>query len=304
MSLNFKHLRYFWAVAHSGNLTRAAEQLFVSQSALSVQIRKLEEWFGHDLFERQGKRLVLTEAGRIALDHADTIFGVGDELVSTLKGAGAEERQVLRVGALATLSRNFQARFFEPLLDDEHLSVIVRSGDQARLLTDLENHDIDVVLSNVAPSRSPGREWMIDALAEQSVSLIGNPARAGDAHELEALVSEQPLIVPTVENSVRVGFDAWCERKGIRPTLRAEVDDMALIRVLVRANLGLAVIPPIVVRDELASGQLVEFAKLGDLRETFYAITIRRRFPNPVLPLLLDRLASTADPDELPDLID
>ena len=97
MSLNYKHLRYFQAVAHSGNLTRAAEQLFVSQSALSVQIRKLEEWLGHDLFERQGKRLVLTEAGRIALDHADAIFEVGDELVSTLRAAIDGMALILRV---------------------------------------------------------------------------------------------------------------------------------------------------------------------------------------------------------------
>jgi len=88
MSLNYKHLRYFWAVAHSGNLTRAAEQLYVSQSALSVQIRKLEEWLGHDLFERQGKRLVMTEAGRIALDHADTIFGVGDFFARSDRSSG------------------------------------------------------------------------------------------------------------------------------------------------------------------------------------------------------------------------
>ena len=97
MSLNFKHLRYFWAVAHSGNLTRAAEQLFVSQSALSVQIRKLEEWLGHDLFERQGKRLVLTEAGRIALDHADTIFGVGEELVAERLEQHRPDRLVRRL---------------------------------------------------------------------------------------------------------------------------------------------------------------------------------------------------------------
>ena len=107
-----------------------------------------------------------------------------------------------------------------------------------------------------------------------------------------------------MENSIRIGFDALCDRLGIRPRFRAEVDDMALIRLLVRADLGLAVIPPIVVRDELASGQLEEFAQLGDLKETFYAITVRRRFPNPMLPLLLDRLASTAGEDAVPDLTD
>ncbi len=290
MSLNYKHLRYFWAVAHSGNLTRAAEQLYVSQSALSVQIRKLEEWLGHDLFERQGKRLVMTEAGRIALDHADTIFGVGEELVSTLKGVGTESRQVLRVGALSTLSRNFQTRFFEPLMDNERLLVVVRSGDQEKLLTDLDSHDCDVVLTNSAPSRDTGRAWIVNKLAEQPVALIGSPKRAAGNRDVEALLAAEPLIVPTMENSIRIGFDAFCDRKDIVPTLRAEVDDMALIRLLVRADMGLAVIPPIVVRDELRTGALVEFGRLGEITETFYAITVARRFPNPLLPLLLDHV--------------
>jgi LysR family transcriptional activator of nhaA len=290
MSLNYKHLRYFWAVAHSGNLTRAAEQLFVSQSALSVQIRKLEEWLGHELFERQGKRLVLTEAGRIALDHADTIFGVGDELVSTLKGAGSEARQVLRVGALSTLSRNFQSKYLEPLFQRDDVLVVIRSGGQEKLLADLESHECDVVLTNVLPARDSGREWIVRALAEQPVSLIGYPDRVAGSRDLERLLGTLPLIVPTIENTIRIGFDALCDRLGLHPTLRAEVDDMALIRVLARANMGVAVIPPIVVRDELASGQMEELAQLSGLTETFYAITIRRKFPNPILSLLAENM--------------
>ncbi len=113
--LNYNHLRYFWAVAHDGNLTRTAQRLNLSQSALSVQIRNLEQRLGHALFERRGRQLHLTEAGRIALDHADSIFAAGDELIGTLKQAG-RVRQALRVGALATLSRNFQLRFLRPLL--------------------------------------------------------------------------------------------------------------------------------------------------------------------------------------------
>src|SRR5690349_6318303 len=114
-ALNYHHLRYFWAVAHDGNLTRTAERLNLTQSALSVQIRKLEERLGHDLFERRGRQLHLTEAGRIALDHADTIFATGDELLGTLQQTG-QPRQALRVGALATLSRNFQVEFLRPLM--------------------------------------------------------------------------------------------------------------------------------------------------------------------------------------------
>ena len=112
--LNYNHLRYFWAVAHEGGLTRAAEQMNLSPSALSVQLQKLEHQVGHPLFDRVGRRMVLTEAGRIALDYADTVFRAGDELLSTLQGASAASRQVLRVGALTTLSRNFQLEFLHP----------------------------------------------------------------------------------------------------------------------------------------------------------------------------------------------
>ena len=105
--LNYHHLRYFRAVAHDGNLTRAASRMNLSQSALSAQIRALEARLGHALFERRGRALHLTEAGRIALDHADAIFAAGAELVETLRTEGRARRAV-RVGALATLSRNFQ----------------------------------------------------------------------------------------------------------------------------------------------------------------------------------------------------
>ncbi|MFT7060311.1 MAG: LysR family transcriptional activator of nhaA, partial [Pseudorhodobacter sp.] len=113
--LNYHHLRYFREVAIEGHLGRAAERLNVSQSALSIQIRQLEDRLGHPFFDRIGRSLVLTEAGRIALDHADRIFGAGDELLATLQQSSSV-RPPLRIGALSTLSRNFQLQFLRPLL--------------------------------------------------------------------------------------------------------------------------------------------------------------------------------------------
>jgi LysR family transcriptional regulator, transcriptional activator of nhaA len=139
--LNYHHLRYFWAVAHEGNLTRAAERLHVSQSAVSVQIQKLQQQLGHELFERRGRKLVLTEAGSIALDYADTMFELGDELVGTLGESGVT-RRVLRVGALATLSRNFQLRFLQPLLNRDDVELVLRSGSLGDLLRSLETHQL------------------------------------------------------------------------------------------------------------------------------------------------------------------
>lgn len=145
--LNYHHLRYFRAVAHDGNLTRTAERLNLSQSALSTQIKQLEHRLGHALFERRGRNLVLTEAGRIALDHADTIFSAGEELVETLRETGRTRRAV-RIGALATLSRNFQIEFLRPILGRSYVDIILRSGSTSELLGMLASLNLDIVLLN------------------------------------------------------------------------------------------------------------------------------------------------------------
>lgn len=291
MNLNLQHLRYFHAVAHEGSLTRAAERLNLSQSALSVQIRKLEDRLGHALFERRGRRLHLTEAGRIALDHADAIFTTGAELLATLRQTG-EARQALRVGALATLSRNFQITFLRPLLGRDDVDLVLRSGSQAELLAALEALALDVVLSNRPPPVEAGTRFLVHRLAEQPVSLVATPARLamGDG-ALAGLLAEHPVVLPTPGSSVRSGFDALVHRLGVQPRIAAEVDDMAMMRLLGRADIGLAILPPIVVRDELAQGLLVEADRLPGIAETFYAVALQRRFPNPLLaPLLGDAL--------------
>ena len=75
--LNYHHLRHFWVIARYGNLTRAAEALRISPSTLSEQLAELEGWLGQKLFERSRRRLILTEGGRVAWEHAETIFNTG-----------------------------------------------------------------------------------------------------------------------------------------------------------------------------------------------------------------------------------
>lgn len=286
--LNYNHLRYFWLVAHEGNLTRAAARLNLSQSAVSVQIRKLEDRLGHPLFERRGRQLHLTEAGRIALDYADTIFGVGRDLLATL-GRSANPRRVLRVGALATLSRNFQMEFLRPVLGLDDVELVLRSGNSAELLHGLETLGLDVVLTNRIPAPDSISDFMVHTLSDQAVSLIGTPSRIGRADTLAGLMMSNPMIVPTTESPVRLGFNTLCARLGIEPVIAAEVDDMAMMRLLAREDLGLAVIPPIVVRNELASGLLKECDHDIGLTESFFAVTVNRKFPNQLLQGLLDR---------------
>lgn len=284
--LNYHHLRYFHVVAHEGHLTRAAERLNVSQSALSAQIRQLEERLGQPLFERRGRALHLTEAGRIALDHADAIFAAGEELVATLRQA-TEARRLLRIGALATLSRNFQIAFLRPVLGRADVEVVLRSGSGGELFSALAALQLDLVLTNHPPEAEAPHPFIVERIDEQAVSLIGVPRFCQAGEPLARRLATTPLVVPTPSSGLRMGLEALLARLDVRPQIAAEIDDMAMMRLMAREGVGLAVIPPIVVADELAAGSLREADRLPGLSETFYAVTMRRRFPNPVLRDLL-----------------
>jgi LysR family transcriptional activator of nhaA len=287
-SLNLHHLRLFRATAREGTLTAAAKALNISQSAVSTQIKALEADLGHDLFERRGRNLVLTEAGRIALDYAEQIFRASEQLSATFRAVGGQ-RKVLRIGALATLSRNFQMQFLQPLIGRDDVEVVLRSGTQGSLLRALEALSLDVVLTNLVPARDAASPYLVRRIAQQSVSLVGTRSRlALAAQGLRTLLSAAPLILPTPETALRAGFDAMIERMGIVPRIAAEADDMAMLRLLARSDAGVAVIPPIVVKDELATGLLYELHQLSDISEDFCAVTIARTFPNPLLKDVLD----------------
>lgn len=293
MTLNYHHLRLFHAVAHAGSLTRAAESLNLSQSSLSVQVQKLEQQLGHALFDRLGKRMSLTEAGRIALDYADTVFATGDELVSVLKGRPRMAQSILRVGALTTLSRNFQLEFLRPLIGRSEVELVVRSGTMRELLAQLEAHALDVVLSTTAVRRDAGSVLHSHLLAEQPVSLVARPRVDGVGFRFPDDLNTVPVVVPSLDSDVRTAFDRVLSLAGIHPLISAEVDDMAMLRLMARESGELTLVPPIVVQDELLTGILVEVCQIPEVTERFYAITQTRRFPNPLLEELMQRNIST-----------
>lgn len=287
--LNYHHLHYFWAVAKEGNLTRAATRLHVSQSALSVQIRQLEDQLGQALFERRGRTLQLTEAGRLAMSYAESIFAAGGELVALLREGRRANRQVLRIGAVSTLSRNFQENFVRPLLEREDVELVLQSGGLAELLGRLRVHTLDVVLSNRRVHGTPDDPWRCRRIARQPVSLVGRPRPKRRAFRFPEELAEVPLLLPGPDHDIRAGFDLMCEQRGIRYRLRAEVDDMAMLRLLARDSDSVALLPTVVVQDELRAGRLVEYAVVPELSETFYAITVQRHFEPPLLTELLKR---------------
>jgi LysR family transcriptional activator of nhaA len=287
MFLNYHHLRYFWAIAHEGSLTQAAAKMNVAQSALSIQLRQLEEGLGHALFVRKNRKLVLTEAGRMALQYADSIFRTGEELVDTLQHRLRKARQVLRVGAVATLSRNFQWEFVKPLRNRRDVELVLRSGNLRDLIVQLRNHEIDVVLSNQALRRDAETGHYSHLLAEQEVVLVARPSKGQRAFRFPEDFRTTPVILPSAESDIRSAFDLALDQAAIRPIIAAEVDDMAMLRVLAMRSKGVALVPKVVVQDELRSGSLVVRYKLPAIKEKFYAITPSRTFPNPLVKELI-----------------
>ncbi|PPD44080.1 MAG: LysR family transcriptional regulator [Methylocystis sp.] len=281
--LNYHHLRYFWAIANEGSLTRAARRLNVSPSSLSVQLKTLEDQLGQALFQRRGRTLQLTEAGRIALGYANAVFKSGDELLSTLEGLGSTTRQTLRVGVVATLSRNFQIELLRPLIGRRDVELIIRSGVFVDLLARLEDHSIDLVLANQPAMLDQDADWQNALIAEQSVSLIGAPGFLKKPLRFPKDLARTPVAVPGRGSGIRTAFDKLLDAADIRPVVIAEVDDMAMLRLIAREGSCLVLVPPVVVVDELEAGALVEHCRLPQIKEAFYAITRRRRFPNSLL---------------------
>jgi LysR family transcriptional activator of nhaA len=285
--LNFHHLRYFWLVARSGNLTQVANEQHVSQSSISAQIRQLEDTLGQRLFERQHRRLVLTAFGALVLHYAREIFELGDELLNAVEGEGEGRVRRLRIGSVSTLSRNFQETLLRPLIGRPAVQLVLQSGSLEDLLERMRGYELDVVLSSRAVPSKRGLDWRCLRIARQPISLVGPPRKQRQPFRFPDDARELPLLLPGPSSEIRMQVDALWDSLGMVPHVSAEVDDMAMLRLLARDGAGVAAVPPVVVKDELSEKKLAVYCHLPDIYETFYAITIRRRRRDPWIGELL-----------------
>jgi LysR family transcriptional activator of nhaA len=295
--LNYHHLRYFWQVASEGNLGKTAKNLHISQSALSSQIRQLEDTMGVQLFDREGRRLTLTDAGRRVLTYANDIFSKGNELESLLNLGIGTESQLLRIGMLTSLSRNFMDRLIAPLLTRPDVGFSLHADSLEGLLDRLAKHQLDVALTNADVRGGDEQIWQSQLLARQPVSIVGPPTDAPLSEFPEGYESAR-WVLPTRDHEIRRAFEGLCTRWQITPDIQAEANDMAMLRLLARDSGALAVLPAVVVRDEIRQRLLVEYMTLPGISANFYAITVRRTYQPPVLEELLSTFASEALTDD------
>jgi LysR family transcriptional activator of nhaA len=287
--LNYHHLRLFQAVASEGNLTRASGKLHLAPQTVSTQIRDLEAAFGEQLFLRAGRRMVLTEAGKVTLQYADEIFSLGQELQQTLRGQPSGRRLKVMVGVTDVLPKLIVHHLIEPALQANRVHIVCREGSRTELLADLAVHRLDVVLSDSPiPPMASVRAYN-HLLGSCGVTFMAHPELALDLRrKFPASLDGAPVLLPSDDTVARRGLDRWFDKQGIHPVVVGEFEDSALLKSFGQAGEGFFAAPT-VVEDEVARQYQVEpIGQTAEIVESYYAISVERRVRHPAVVTICD----------------
>ena len=284
-ALNYHHLRYFWVVAREGSVTRAARRLGVAVQTISAQIAQLEQSLGKALLAPQGRRLVPTETGRLALAYADQIFQLGERMDAALRETDATNTLRLAVGISDALPKLIAYRLMEAVFHlPQQVRLVCREGEFDTLLAELALHRIDVVLTDRQAPHGGNLKVFSHPLGDYEITLFGAPAlakryRAGFPGNLDGA----PMLLPTRGNALRGQIERWLETIDVAPLIVGEFEDSALLTTFGRAGLGLFPAPSVLAEDIAAQLGAQAIGVLDDVREQYYAISNERRIRHPAV---------------------
>lgn len=285
--LNLNQLRCFWAVARAGGIHRAAEQIHLTPQTLSGQIGKLEETLGVPLFERQGRRLVLTDTGRLALSYAEDIFRTTGELENMLRQrpGSSGRRALFRVGIADVVPKSLIYRLLAPALElPEPLRLVCREDKLERLLAELAIHELDLVIADAPHPPGLDVKCYSHALGSCGVAFLASRTltrKPGRRKPFPELLDEAPLLLPGLESALRGPLLRWLNDAGIRPVIAGEFEDGALMKAFGQAGAGVFPVPAAIAAEVCRQLEVVELGRTDELREQFYAITAERRLSHP-----------------------
>jgi LysR family transcriptional activator of nhaA len=282
--LNYHHLFYFWTVARAGSIARAGEELRLAQPTISNQLKTLEGALGVKLLERQGRRLVLTDAGRTVLRYADDIFRTGRELQLAVKGLPTGQRPRLVVGVADVIPKRVAALLLQPAVDAQpDVALVCREGPLPQLLAALAVHELDVVLADVPAGEEVKVKAFSHRLGSCGLSFFAAPRLAGLKKGFPGSLTGQPILLPSPSTAVRRSLDAWLEGHQVRPVVAGEFDDGALMKAFGEKGLGVFAVPRIIEGEIRRQLGLAVIGRADDVTVAFYAITVERRLRHPAV---------------------
>jgi LysR family transcriptional activator of nhaA len=281
--LNYHHLLYFWTVVREGGVSRAAEKLRLSQPAVSAQVKTLEATLGERLFERQGRRLVLTEVGRVVDRYATEIFTAGSELLETLKGRPSGQVPRLAVGVADAVPKLVVYRLLQPALGGTHgLHITCSEGSPEQLLAQLATHALDVVISD-APAAPHVRVKVFNHLLGESGTTFfaGRRLAARLRRRFPRSLTGAPMLLPAATTSLRRALEQWFDAQGVLPLVIGEFEDSALLTTFGERGRAVFAAPTAIERELLRSRGVAVVGRTAAIRERYYAISVERRLKHP-----------------------
>lgn len=289
-TLNFKHLRYFWAVAKSGSIARASEQLHLTAHAISSQISELENTLGAALFRRVGRGLELTDLGRRILSYADEIFSLGDELLEVVRDQSAKLSLPFRVGISDSIPKIVAYRLIEPALKiEEPIRLICREGRLTALLAELSVHHLDMVITDRPMPGNLNVRAYSHLLGESEIVVCGTPGLiAGLSGSFPQNLDGAPFLLPGEDFAIRGQVEKWFSAKGIHPRVVGEFDDSALLKAFGKAGAGFFFVPDAILGHVCELYGVAPLGTLPGIREQLFAITTERRITHPAIVAIHD----------------
>ncbi|HWS14268.1 MAG TPA: transcriptional activator NhaR [Rhodocyclaceae bacterium] len=296
--LNYRHLLYFWVVAKEGSVTRAAQRLGVTVQTISGQLGQLERDVGRALFAQQGRRLVLTESGRLALGYADQIFQLGEQLQDALQVRTDDRAIRLTMGIADAVPKLVAYRLIECALRlPQTVRLVCHEGKFEAMLSELALHKLDAVLADRPVGSGVNLRVFHHLLGESEVAVFAAPDLAERCRDaFPACLGVEPMLLPTRNCAIRTRIEAWFETRGLRPRLAAEFDDTALLKTFGRSGLGLFPAPAALAEDLRAQYGAVPVGTLDGVREQFYVISNERRITHPAVEAMRAATVKTIFP--------
>lgn len=280
--INYHHLLYFKTIANEGSIARAADKLRLGQPTLSAQLKRFEVTIGVTLFERRHKKLVLTEAGRMALQYANEIFRIGDEMLEALHDRLGPTRTHVQIAALDSVPKHLSLAVVQAAYSIGDCMVTVLEGKGDELVRELTLHRIDLFISNYLPSTHEARGLYSKSIAKLPVSLCGAPKYKPLKAGFPESIVKAPMILPTVHSKLRDDLEHYFKNTEIALDVIAETQDTILQKLMAVEGIGIIPIPTFAVEDLLKAGQLIVLGQLPCVFEEFYLVAASRRIENPI----------------------
>jgi len=281
--LNYRQLHYFWVVAKTGSIVRACEQLYLTPQTISGQITLLEQTFGVELFQRVGRQLELTEAGRQTLPYAEQIFGLGAELEAMLRAQPQEQQILFRIGVADVVPKSIVYRLLAPTMEAaEPIRITCREDKLERLLADLAIQRLDLVISDSPMPSHLDIKGYSQRLGECGISFFATQALA-DVHttRFPQCLDGAPMLVPGQESVVRSRLMRWFGEQQIKPRIIGEFDDSALMQAFGQSGSGIFIAPSAIAEEVMKQCNVRLIGQTEAVSESFYAISVDRKVKHP-----------------------